>query len=60
MVGPSALAVHEDGELGGDGPVDAVPGDARWDVFAGAPRGWLGHANVDKPAYPVSACDRVP
>ena len=30
----------------------AVPGDARRDVFAGAPRGWLGHANVDKPAYP--------
>jgi len=40
-------------ELARDGPVEAVPGDARWDVFAGAPRGWLGHAKVDKPAHAV-------
>ena len=44
---------QEAGELARAGPVEAVPGDARWDVFAGAPRGWLGHAKVDKPAYPV-------
>ena len=39
-------------DLARDGPTEAVPGDARWDVFAGAPRGWLGHAKVDKPVYP--------
>ena len=62
MVGLSALAVREAGgqeveELGCDGPAEAVPGGARWDVFAGAPRGWLATVMVTSQHTPHTHTD---
>ncbi len=44
---------HEAGQLARDGPVEAVPGDARRGVSGGSAEGWLTHVTVEQPADPV-------